>query len=161
MDAERLLVTSEVAMEYAALRNDEHCPQGVYVVPAPPVASAGGEVLVWDGVLFVHQGATKDLIPSCSSSDVTSGPYASAILTFRVRFPLQYPSREPIVHFVTEPVHPLISPEDGLLNISPRFSPWRQVVVFWYPCGLKLTGRLSRPKQDHVFHLLHWIKAMF
>ena len=56
MDAERLLVTSEVAMEYAALRNDEHCPQGMYVVPAPPGASAGGEVLTWDGVLFVHQG---------------------------------------------------------------------------------------------------------
>ena len=56
MDAERLLVTTEVAMEYAALRNEEHCPQGVYVVPAPPGASAGGEVLTWDGVLFVHQG---------------------------------------------------------------------------------------------------------
>jgi hypothetical protein len=63
MDSERLLVASEVAMEYTALRNDEHCPQGVYVLPAPPQAGAptGGEILVWDGVLFVHQGTFSHL----------------------------------------------------------------------------------------------------
>ena len=61
MDAERLLATSEVAMEYAALSNfpsddnEGHCPQGIYVIP-----SSSDSVLLWDGVLFVHQGTCNE-----------------------------------------------------------------------------------------------------
>ncbi|KAL5533558.1 hypothetical protein ACEPAG_18 [Sanghuangporus baumii] len=119
MDAERLLATSEVSMEYAALKNDDHCPKGMYIIPS------ADSILSWDGVLFVHQGY-----------------YADSILKFRVRFPFTYPARPPTVIFATDVFHPLISNEDGTLNLEPRFSPWR-------------------PKQDHVFHLLHWIKIIF
>ncbi|KAI5120585.1 hypothetical protein M0805_002535 [Coniferiporia weirii] len=119
MDAEHLLATSEVAMEYAALKNDEHCPTGMYILPS------ADSLLAWDGVLFVHQGY-----------------YADAVLKFRVRFPQSYPARAPDVVFATDVFHPLIAPEGGALNLAPRFAPWR-------------------PKQDHVFHVLHWIKAVF
>ncbi|KAH8111935.1 UBC-like protein [Phellopilus nigrolimitatus] len=119
MDAERLLATSEVAMEYAALKHDDHCPKGMYLIPSTET------ILAWDGVLFVHQGY-----------------YADSILKFRIRFPFTYPTRAPTVTFATDVFHPLISQEDGTLNVAPRFSPWR-------------------PKQDHVFHLLHWIKVVF
>ncbi|PAV22916.1 UBC [Pyrrhoderma noxium] len=107
MDAERLLATSEVAMEYAALKNDDHCPKGMYIIPSVD------SILSWDGVIFVHKGY-----------------YADSILKFRIRFPFTYPNRPPNVTFVTDVFHPLISNDDGTLNISPRFSPWR-------------------PKQDH------------
>lgn len=53
MDAERLLAMTEVSMEYAALKNDDHCPKGMYIIPS------SDSVLSWDGVLFVHQGASK------------------------------------------------------------------------------------------------------
>jgi hypothetical protein len=81
MDTERLLATSEVAMEYSALSNfdanEGHCPQGmssrldffnhnsyrrctpfiqgIYVVPCTE------SVLLWEGVVFVHQGMRKGL----------------------------------------------------------------------------------------------------
>lgn len=53
MDTERLLATTEAAMEYAALRAEGHCPSGVYILPS------ADSLLVWDGVLFVHQGTSK------------------------------------------------------------------------------------------------------
>lgn len=56
-----------------------------------------------------------------------SGYYADAILKFRVRFPFTYPARAPTVTFATDVFHPLISNEDGTLNLEPRFSPWRYV----------------------------------
>ncbi|EJC98589.1 UBC-like protein [Fomitiporia mediterranea MF3/22] len=119
MDAERSLAMSEVAMEYSALKFSDHCPKGMYIIPSSE------SILAWDGVLFVHQGY-----------------YADSILKFRIRFPFTYPARPPAVTFVTDVFHPLISQEDGTLNIGPRFSPWK-------------------PKQDHVFQMLHWIKVIF
>jgi hypothetical protein len=44
------------------------------------------------------------LIPSLS------GPYASAILRFQIRFPPTYPDRPPLVTFSTDVFHPLIVP---------------------------------------------------
>jgi hypothetical protein len=39
-----------ISLEYASLRHSGHCPLGLYVVPSVE------NLLVWDGVLFVHQG---------------------------------------------------------------------------------------------------------
>ena len=39
-----------VSLEYASLRHNDHCPLGMYVVPSTD------NLLVWDGVFFVHQG---------------------------------------------------------------------------------------------------------
>lgn len=54
MDAERLLATSEAALEYAALHAEGHCPAGIYILPSVD------SLLVWDGVLFVHKGLLCD-----------------------------------------------------------------------------------------------------
>ncbi|KAL5536139.1 hypothetical protein ACEPAF_4244 [Sanghuangporus sanghuang] len=146
MDAERLLAMLEVSMEYAALKNDDHCPKGMYIIPS------ADSILSWDGVLFVHQGASITAIATTNFFLTRqiyyvmwldrTGYYADSILKFRVRFPFTYPARPPTVTFATDVFHPLVSNEDGMLNLEPRFSPWR-------------------PKQDHVFHLLHWIKVIF
>lgn len=45
------LAQTEIAMEYAALRHRDHCPLGMYVLPSAE------SLLIWEAVLFVHQGA--------------------------------------------------------------------------------------------------------
>jgi ubiquitin-protein ligase len=72
---------------------------------------------------------------------VHQGYYADAILKFNLTFPPNYPERPPAVQFVTDIFHPLIS-QDGTFSLSPRFRPWR-------------------PKEHHVFDVLHWVKAAF
>ncbi|THH11057.1 hypothetical protein EW145_g908 [Phellinidium pouzarii] len=124
-------------MEYAALRNDEHCPKGMYVLPS------ADSLLAWDAVLFVHQDCLLFQSAYFGTANLSPvGYYTDAVLKFCVRFPPTYPSRAPEVTFATDVFHPLISSDDGIMNVAPRFAPWR-------------------PKQDHVFHLLHWIKAAF
>jgi hypothetical protein len=56
---------------------------------------------------------------------VLTGYYADAVLKFTVQFPADYPSRPPVVHFLSDVFHPLIGPQDGVLNLKPRFRPWR------------------------------------
>ncbi|TDL28032.1 UBC-like protein [Rickenella mellea] len=92
----------EVAIDYAALSMKDHCPLGMYVIPSIE------SLLVWAGVLFVHQGY-----------------YADAILKFRLTFPPSYPDQPPIVQFTTDVFHPLIAQNDGTMNLRPRFNPWR------------------------------------
>lgn len=41
-----------VSLEYASLRHNDHCPLGMYVVPSVE------NLLLWDGVFFVHQGGS-------------------------------------------------------------------------------------------------------
>ncbi|KAF9568921.1 UBC-like protein, partial [Agrocybe pediades] len=72
---------------------------------------------------------------------VHQGYYADSILKFRLKFPANYPEAPPAVDFVTDVFHPLISSK-GAFNLSPRFRPWR-------------------PKEHHVFDVLHWIKVAF
>jgi len=108
-----------VSLEYASLRHKEHCPLGMYIVPSAET------LMIWDAVLFVHQGY-----------------YMDSILKFRLTFPSNYPERPPVAHFLTDTFHPLISPQNGVFNLAPRFRPWR-------------------PKEHHVFDVLHWIKAAF
>ncbi|CDO71347.1 hypothetical protein BN946_scf184908.g105 [Trametes cinnabarina] len=108
-----------VSLEYASLRHSGHCPLGMYVTPSPD------NLLLWDAVFFVHQGY-----------------YTDSILKFRMTFPPDYPEHPPVVQFLTDVFHPLISQQDGTFNLAPRFRPWR-------------------PKEHHVFDVLHWIKAAF
>ena len=73
---------------------------------------------------------------------IFEGYYTDSILKFRLRFPPSYPERPPVVQFLTDVFHPLISQQDGTFNLAPRFRPWR-------------------PKEHHVFDVLHWVKAAF
>jgi len=115
---EVVLARTAVSLEYASLRHTGHCPLGMYILPSSQ------NVLIWDGVFFVHQGY-----------------YAGAVLKFRLAFPENYPETPPAVDFITDVFHPLISPT-GSFNLSPRFRPWR-------------------PKEHHVFDVLHWVKVSF
>ncbi|EPQ59219.1 UBC-like protein [Gloeophyllum trabeum ATCC 11539] len=108
-----------ISLEYASLRYRGHCPLGMYITPSPD------NLLVWDGVFFVHVRY-----------------YTDAILKFRLLFPTNYPDRPPKVVFITDVFHPLVSQQNGSFNLAPRFRPWR-------------------PKEHHVFDVLHWIKASF
>lgn len=47
-----VVTRTAVSLEYASLRHSSHSPLGMYVVPST------GNLLVWDGVFFVHQGKT-------------------------------------------------------------------------------------------------------
>jgi len=107
-----------VSLEYASLRNNNHCPLGMYVVPSAE------NLMIWDAVFFVHQGY-----------------YANGVLKFRLTFPSDYPEHPPTVQFITDVFHPLIA-QNGNFNLSYRFHPWR-------------------PKEHHVFDVLHCIKAAF
>ncbi|KKK20820.1 hypothetical protein AOCH_005810 [Aspergillus ochraceoroseus] len=62
-------------------------PPGVYVTLNP------SDPTFWACVIFVR-----------------SGPYASAVLRFQIRFPPSYPDRPPLVIFSTDMFHPLIVP---------------------------------------------------
>jgi len=108
-----------VSLEYASLRHNEHCPLGMYIVPSTE------NLLVWDAVFFCHKGY-----------------YADSILKFRLTFPADYPNKPPVVQFLTDVFHPLISQQTGVFNLAPRFRQWR-------------------PKEHHVFDVLHWVKAAF
>ncbi|EEB91586.1 hypothetical protein MPER_10032 [Moniliophthora perniciosa FA553] len=92
---------SAVSFEYASLLAKSHCPLGVYVVPSVETA------MVWDAVLFVHQGY-----------------YSDAVLKFRLSFPSNYPEKPPAITFITDVFHPLIS-SDGTFNIAPQIRTWR------------------------------------
>lgn len=50
-----------------------------------------------------------------------------SILKFRLTFPTDYPERPPVVQFMTDVFHPLISQQDGTFNLAPKFRPWRYV----------------------------------
>jgi len=118
-DADDIAAIREVCLQYAQLRNKNHCPTGMYVTPS------NESLLVWNVLLFVHQGY-----------------YADSILNFSILFPLNYPTQPPTVRFTTDVLHPLISPEDGMFSLSQRFRPWR-------------------PRENHIFDVLHYIKTAF
>ncbi|KAJ5774982.1 Ubiquitin-conjugating enzyme [Penicillium paradoxum] len=75
----------QLHLEFASLRHA--APPGVYASLAP------GDPTLWNAVIFVR-----------------SGPYASAILRFQLRFPDTYPDFPPLVTFATDLFHPLIVP---------------------------------------------------
>ncbi|KZT38323.1 UBC-like protein [Sistotremastrum suecicum HHB10207 ss-3] len=69
------------------------------------------------------------------------GFYANSVLKFKLVFPPNYPDAPPALQFITQVFHPLVR-EDGLINMEGGFSPWR-------------------PREHHVHHVLHWLKAAF
>ncbi|KAB8214037.1 hypothetical protein BDV33DRAFT_183508 [Aspergillus novoparasiticus] len=75
----------QLLLEFASLNHA--APPGLYVSPAP------NDPTLWTGVLFVR-----------------TGPYASAVLRFQIRFPPSYPDLPPSVTFSTDVFHPLIVP---------------------------------------------------
>ncbi|KAJ5819179.1 hypothetical protein N7474_004770 [Penicillium riverlandense] len=75
----------QLHLEFASLKHAP--PPGVYV------SLSTGDPTLWNGVIFVR-----------------SGPYASAILRFQIRFPDSYPDLPPLVTFATDVFHPLIVP---------------------------------------------------
>jgi ubiquitin-protein ligase len=82
--------------------------------------------MTWDAVLFIHQ---VELLREASLWEIahtrSAGYYTGAVLKFTVQFPGDYPRRPPAVHFLSDVFHPLIGPQDGLLNLKMRFRPWR------------------------------------
>ncbi|RAL16748.1 putative ubiquitin-conjugating enzyme [Aspergillus homomorphus CBS 101889] len=75
----------QLLLEFASLQHA--APPGTYVSLSP------GDPTLWSGVIFVR-----------------SGPYASAVLRFQIRFPDSYPDMPPMVNFATDVFHPLIVP---------------------------------------------------
>ena len=58
----------------------------------------------------------------------SGGYYTDSILKFRLKFPPNYPERPPVIQFLTDVFHPLISQQDGTFNLAPRFRQWRYVL---------------------------------
>jgi hypothetical protein len=76
------------------------------------VSLSPGDPTLWACVIFVRSGMLHFEIPplGCLIIHSLSGPYASAILRFQIRFPPTYPDRPPLVTFSTDVFHPLIVP---------------------------------------------------
>lgn len=72
-------------LEYATLK--QICPEGIYLSLTP------GDPSKWSGVLFVRKG-----------------PYAPAVLCFIVYLPPRYPDTPPLITFLSDIFHPLVTP---------------------------------------------------
>ncbi|GAA6024016.1 hypothetical protein JCM11491_000532 [Sporobolomyces phaffii] len=71
------------------------------------------------------------------------GYYAGAILHFTVVIPPSYPHAPPGITFDSPSVfHPLVDPVSGKMRLDARFPSWR-------------------PRQDFVWHVLHFVKSAF
>lgn len=76
-----------------------------------------------------------------------------------------------MVQFMTDVFHPLISQQDGTFNLAPKFRPWRCVSSYVPVLAVLFRSRrltdwwgiclLCRPKEHHVYDILHVIKASF
>ncbi|CAO3685999.1 unnamed protein product [Umbelopsis ramanniana] len=91
----------ELMIEFSNLRNPNHCPLGVYVMPL------SDNLNVWFGCLFVHKGF-----------------YRSGVFKFRINIPESYPNAPPTVTFLTDMFHPLVDTQ-GRLSIAQQFPVWR------------------------------------
>ena len=76
------------------------------------------EPLTWAGVLFIRSGELIDhpqlkrshFSSQDAAADMATGPYANAILRFRIDFPDVYPEYPPTVTILSDVFHPLVSP---------------------------------------------------
>ncbi|GAA5811066.1 hypothetical protein MFLAVUS_004495 [Mucor flavus] len=91
----------EIMTEFINLRNPNHCPLGVYVMPS------SDDLYVWYGALFVHKGF-----------------YKSGTFKFRLSIPQNYPNQPPSITFLTDMFHPLVD-VNGNVSISQQFPIWR------------------------------------
>ena len=69
-----------------------------------------GNPAQWSGVLFVRKGEHLGYGRAFRLTIVRTGPYAPAILRFRVSFPLNYPQSPPVIAFISDIFHPLVTP---------------------------------------------------
>ncbi|KAF9058287.1 ubiquitin-conjugating enzyme/RWD-like protein [Panaeolus papilionaceus] len=143
---DNVLVRTAISLEYALLRNINHCPLGMYILPSP------ASFFVWDGVFFIHQGY-----------------YADSVFKFRITFPQTFPDHPPSVEFVTEVFHPLVS-HAGAFNLGYHYKQCWCVyihiafaVVFSFELmhNDELTVVMIRADEHHIIHILHWIKTSF
>ncbi|ORY39732.1 ubiquitin-conjugating enzyme/RWD-like protein [Leucosporidium creatinivorum] len=70
------------------------------------------------------------------------GYYAGAVLKFTLSIPSSYPSSPPTLSVQTPCFHPLIDPATTRVKLDGRFPRWR-------------------PREDFLFHVLHFFKSMF
>jgi len=88
-------------IEFTNLRNMNHCPLGVYVMPSTD------NLFVWYGTLFVHKGY-----------------YRNGVFKFRLSIPQEYPSKPPQVNFLmTDLFHPLIA--NSVFSLAQQFPTWQ------------------------------------
>lgn len=81
------------------------------------MAPVPGKPLVWTGILFVRKGEaciSGNRAPPCARAPDAHaqfpGPYANAVLRFHVDFPIDYPSKPPVLRFLSDLFHPLVTP---------------------------------------------------
>ncbi|KAG0294527.1 hypothetical protein BGZ98_001742, partial [Dissophora globulifera] len=67
--------------------------------------------------------------------------YRNAVFKFQLLIPPDYPDRRPSVRFLSDMFHPLID-SHGELMLQYQFPQWR-------------------PHRDYLFHVLHFVKAVF
>ncbi|CAB4434200.1 unnamed protein product [Rhizophagus irregularis] len=97
----------DLMIEFTNLRNPNHCPSGVYVMPS------GDNFHTWYGVLFVHKGY-----------------YKNGVFKFKLEIPSDYPERPPAVKFIFNLInnnglfHPLVDPDTGSFSLSQQFNDW-------------------------------------
>uniref|UniRef100_A0A6A7FT12 AKT-interacting protein-like n=2 Tax=Hirondellea gigas TaxID=1518452 RepID=A0A6A7FT12_9CRUS len=105
--------------EYNLLQSER--VQGVYVVPSAK------SPLVWFGVIFIRQG-----------------DYQEGIFRFTLHIPENFPDGPvPKVIFETQVFHPLVSPDDGEMDVGRGFSyKWRRNI-------------------NHIYHLLLYMRRAF
>lgn len=85
----------------------------------PVACTAGARSVVCSQRTARMQHNCDETLTQCA------GYYTDSILKFRLTFPSNYPERPPVVQFLTDVFHPLISQQDGTFNLAPRFRPWR------------------------------------
>ncbi|KAF9435673.1 hypothetical protein BGZ76_005765 [Entomortierella beljakovae] len=72
---------------------------------------------------------------------IHKGYYRDAVFKFQLLIPPEYPDRRPAVQFMSDMFHPLID-SYGQLALQHQFPQWR-------------------PHKDYLFHILHYVKAIF
>jgi len=91
-------VDSLLTLEYYLLQ--KFSPSGVYIVPRYE-DNVNLKEIVWDGIIFVK-----------------AGPYKDGKFWFSIYFTADYPKTVPRVQFHSLVFHPLINPQDGLLDLK-------------------------------------------
>ncbi|KAI9342816.1 ubiquitin-conjugating enzyme/RWD-like protein [Obelidium mucronatum] len=91
----------ELLIEYKNLKNPDHCPNGMYIMPE------ASNLYEWWGVLILHRGYYKE-----------------GVFKFHIQIPDDYPNEGPTVRFITDMFHPLID-RSGFFNLRHQFPAWR------------------------------------
>ncbi|PNS14909.1 ubiquitin-conjugating enzyme E2 2 [Sphaceloma murrayae] len=120
-------------LDFLNLRNA--CPKGLYVTPVPDDEN------LWQGIIFVRKG-----------------PYSPGAFRFQIYFPVQYPHRPPLISFLSDIFHPLISPlttytfsnqDNGAETVSAgdedRLSPGSFSLRHGFPQWFRQASPISKP----------------